>query len=167
MEENGKVYRTWMWNGASLPPGPVVVFDIDGVLADSAHRQHHITGPKESHDWYAFFAACADDEQINEIRSILDVIDDTVGIVLLTSRPIAVREQTLVWASRHDLPWDLLIMRESREDMSSREFKTFEAQRLLDEGYEIRVVFDDDIRNIEAFHEIGLPAVYIHSGYYN
>ena len=36
----------------------------------------------------------------------------TCAIVLLTARPISVQRQTLGWLERHDLRWDLLVMRE-------------------------------------------------------
>lgn len=155
---------TWKWRTEPVRSGPVVVFDMDGVLTNSAHRQHFIEGPEQ--DWDAFFAACDGDAEISEIREVLDLIDVRTRVVLLTSRPIAVQAQTLAWLQHTNMRWDLLVMRESREEMTSREFKKLEAQRLLDAGFDIRVVFDDDQRNIEAFHELGLRAVYVHSGYY-
>ena len=33
-------------------------------------------------------------------------------------------------------------------------------------GFDLRLAFEDDRRNLEMFHEEGLPCVYIHSGYY-
>jgi FMN phosphatase YigB (HAD superfamily) len=156
---------TWLWRtGEPADPSPVVVFDMDGVLTDSAHRQHLLED--DTTDWDAFFAACDGDAEITEWCQILRVVDPAVGVVLLTSRPVAVRPQTLAWLERTGVRWDLLIMRRSRDEMDSRTFKKGEAERLLDAGFDIRVVFDDDRRNIDAFHELGLTAVYVHSGYY-
>lgn len=42
-----------------MSEGQLVVFDVDGVLADVRHRLHFLrTRPK---DWPAFFAAVPDD----------------------------------------------------------------------------------------------------------
>ena len=47
----------------------IAVFDIDGVLADPTHRQHHVAArPK---DWDAFFAAVGGDEVLEAGRSRL------------------------------------------------------------------------------------------------
>ena len=47
----------------------IAVFDIDGVLADARHREHHVSGrPK---DWDAFFAAVGDDPVVEAGRQRL------------------------------------------------------------------------------------------------
>lgn len=157
---------TWLWRtGDPVAPGPAVVFDVDGVLADSAHRRHLIAGAAP--DWEAFFAACGGDALIAGVAGTLDALDPAVRVVLLTSRPIAFRPQTVRWLESTELRWDLLIMRLSREAVSSADFKTAEARRLLDAGFDVRVVFDDDGRNVAAFRDLGLSAVHVHSGYYD
>ena len=51
-----------------------IVFDLDGTLADDAHRQHHITG--DVRDWDAYFAACGDDAPIIEpVMELLLTLD--------------------------------------------------------------------------------------------
>jgi hypothetical protein len=34
-------------------------------------------------------------------------------------------------------------------------------------GFELRLAFEDDRRNVDMFHAEGVPCVYIHSGYYD
>ena len=55
------------------PPGPAVVFDLDGVLSDAASRQHYLEGPWR--DWDAFFEACGEDPLIEEVARLLDLLD--------------------------------------------------------------------------------------------
>lgn len=50
----------WWWRDGPVPPGDCVIVDIDGVLADAAHRQHHLDGPWR--DWDSFFADMGDDD---------------------------------------------------------------------------------------------------------
>ena len=83
---------------------------MDGVLSDATSRQHFLEYPRR--DWDAFFAACGDDALIDEVARLLDVLDPTFQIVLLTARPLRVRPQTLAWLDRYKLRWDLLIMRD-------------------------------------------------------
>ena len=39
-------------------------------------------------------------------------------------------------------------------------------KELRERGFDVKVAFEDDHRNIEMFRSEGVPCVYIHSGYY-
>lgn len=162
MSENPE---TWRWRAGPVPPGPAIVFDMDGVLSDAASRQHFLQRPKR--DWDAFFAACGDDKLIDDVARLLEVIDADHRIVLLTARPISVQPQTLDWLERHDLRWDLLIMREYGDYQASTTFKRRSTQELRGYGFDLRLAFEDDRRNVEMFQAEGVPCIYIHSGYYD
>jgi phosphoglycolate phosphatase-like HAD superfamily hydrolase len=155
----------WRWSSGPTPPRAGVVFDMDGVLSDAAGRQHFLEYPRR--DWQAFFDACGDDPLIDEVARLLDVLDPELAIVLLTARPIRVQRQTLAWLDRYKLRWDLLIMREYGDYMAAREFKERTVYELRQYGFDLRLAFEDDRRNYEMFHAIGVPCIYIHSGYYD
>ncbi|HSL56406.1 MAG TPA: hypothetical protein VK866_01050 [Acidimicrobiales bacterium] len=156
---------TWWWRTGPVEPGATVVFDLDGVLSDAAGRQHYLERPRR--DWEAFFAACGDDEVIAEVARLLEVLDDDLRIVLLTARPLSVRPQTLGWLERYGLRWDLLIMRDVGDHRASRDYKHRSVRELRDAGFDLRLAFEDDRRNVDMFHVEGVPCVYIHSGYYD
>lgn len=155
----------WWWRAERIDPGPVVVFDMDGVLSDASRRQHFLEHPDR--DWDAFFAACAQDAPIAEVARLLEVLEPTVRVVLLTARPTRVQPQTLTWLAQHGLRWDLLVMRPDRAGASSREFKRGVVDELRAAGFDLRLAFEDDRRNVEMFHAAGVPCIYIHSGYYD
>lgn len=157
-------YSNWLWRDEPVDAGSTVVFDLDGVLSDASSRQHHIEYPFP--DWDAFFHACGDDDLIGEVARLLDVIDPDHRIVLLTARPMRVQPQTLGWLARHELRWDALIMREFGDYMAARVFKQRTVNELRDRGFDLRLAFEDDPRNVHMFHLMGVPCVYIHSGYY-
>ncbi|MEI7593868.1 MAG: hypothetical protein WCK41_11700 [Actinomycetes bacterium] len=154
----------WQWRDGRVEPGPTVVFDMDGVLSDAAGRQHFLERPYR--DWESFFEACGDDELIDEVARMLEVIDSSYRVVLLTARPMRVQTQTLGWLHRYQLRWDLLIMRDFGDYESSREFKRGTVHELRQFGFDLRLAFEDDRRNYDMFHAEGIPCVYIHSGYY-
>ena len=108
-----------------------------------------------------------EDELIAEIARLLEVLDSRLRVVLLTARPIRVQAQTLAWLARHDLRWDLLVMRDQGDYGAAREFKRDAVGHLRSYGFDLRLAFEDDQRNVEMFHRQGVPCVYIHSGYYD
>src|SRR5262245_64555267 len=94
---------------------------MDGVLSDATSRQHYLEYPRR--DWEAFFEACGEDKPVDEVARLLEVLDPTLQIVLLTARPLRVRPQTVAWLERYKIRWDLLIMREWGDYSASRSFK--------------------------------------------
>ena len=155
----------WRWRADPVAAGPAVVFDMDGVLSDASRRQHYLDRPFR--DWEAFFQACGDDDLIAEVARLLDVLDPNLRVLLLTARPQRVRDQTLAWLQRYGLRWDLLVMRDWDDYGSSRSYKQRVVGEFRDYGFELRLAFEDDRRNVDMFHAEGVPCVYIHSGYYD
>lgn len=147
-----------------MTPGRAVVFDLDGVLSDATNRQHFVKG--KHRDWEGFFDACGDDDLIEEAAGVLSLLADDVRIVLLTGRPLRVQPQTLAWLERHQLRWDLLIMRPYGDYAAARSFKRRSVTELRDFGMQLALAFEDDKRNLKMFQDEGVPCLYIHSGYY-
>ena len=142
-----------------------MLVDIDGVLSDATGRQHFLED-KSRRNWRAFFDACGDDPVIGEVARLLELLDRDLGVVLLTGRPARVQPQTMAWLERYGVRWDLLIMRNAGDYAAAREFKRQTVAELREHGFDLRLAFEDDRRNLEMFHEEGVPCVYIHSGYY-
>jgi hypothetical protein len=140
------------------------VFDIDGVLSDAAGRQHYIERGRR--DWNAFFHACGDDPLITEVGRMLQLLDPSLAIVLLTGRPISVQPITFAWLERYELRWDVLIMRDYGDYQAATQFKRRSVAELRHYGFDLRLAFEDDRRNVAMFHREGVPCVYIHSGYF-
>ncbi len=143
-----------------------MLFDIDGVLSDASARQHFLEAPARR-DWDAFFDACGEDPLIEEVARLGELLDEDVIVVLLTGRPLRVQPATLEWLERHQPRWDLLIMRPSGDYTAAREFKRHTVGDLRARGFDVRLAFEDDLRNREVFREEGVPCIYLHSGYYD
>lgn len=156
--------KNWLWSNEPTGSGRVVIFDLDGVLCNADGRQHFIQAGKK--DWKAFFEACAEDTLIEETARLLRLLAADVIVVLLTGRPMEVREHTLGWLKCQDLPWDLLIMRNRGDYADSTVFKQQSVRSLRTMGFDVQVAFDDDPQNQEMFEAEGVPCHYRYSGYY-
>ncbi len=145
-----------------------VLVDIDGVLSDASHRQHYLRGvSKKSRDWQGFFSACVEDPPIEDMVEMMNWLNPEMIIVALTARPHWVQNQTQKWLNTHNVRWDILVMREEAEDpLSAKDFKSLATKELTAAGFNFVLGFEDDPDNIEAIKAVGVPCVYVHSGYY-
>lgn len=127
----------------------MVIFDIDGVLADTKQREKILKGKKNSEiNWDRFFQDAIYDLTIPSgilvAKSIINYLPQT-EILFLTSRPEKIREQTLNWLSEH------LEINKENIDLTMRPDSYFEASVLFKEkvgrdiGFKnIDLVFEDD-----------------------
>ena len=155
----------WWWREAPAGQGRAVVVDVDGVLADAQGRQHHLAWDRW--DWDAFFEDVGDDPVIDEVRTLVSLLDPALVVLLVTARPIRVREPTRAWLDAHALRWDLLVMRPADELAPAVIFKRAVVEELRDAGFTLELAMEDDPRNREMYHEAGVPCLYVHSGYYD
>ena len=58
-------------------------------------------------------------------------------------------------------------MRDVGDYSAAREFKRDTVDDLRRYGFDLRLAFEDDLRNLEMFRAEGIPCVYVHSGYYD
>lgn len=88
----------------------VIVFDIDGTIADMEHRRHWVaTKPK---NWPAFNAGMARDTVHKDIAALMDMFADKDYTILLCSgRGEESRAVTEAWLADNDLPYKQLYMR--------------------------------------------------------
>ena len=149
--------RHWWWNGDPMADTNSVCIDIDGVLADVAHR----VGLLDYGAWDEFFHRCGGDELIASTAVMVALLDVDVCVVLLTSRPAWVAEETLDWLRRHHVRWDLLIMRPHHEYGPASRFKVDEVERLREHGLPPIWAIDDDIRNVEAYERAGVATTHL------
>ena len=161
-EEVGR--SRWTWRRGPVD-GPAVVFDLDGVLSNAAARQHFIKAPRP--DWESFFSASADDPLVDEVAALLGLLAPALAVVLLTARPARTGPLTISWLARHDLRWDLLVTRQDGDYRPARHFKQEALRDIRARRLDLKLGFEDDLRNVEMFRSEGVPCLYIHSGYYD
>ncbi|MEJ7764215.1 MAG: HAD family acid phosphatase [Acidimicrobiales bacterium] len=157
---------TWQWrvpeDQQGRPAAPCVIVDIDGVLADGAHRQHLVKAKR----WREFFDAANADLPIAETAVLLRLLDPDLVVVLLTGRPIRTREATVTWLADHGYRWDLLVMKEDGDMRKATWAKREAVNALREAGYTPVLALDDEPGNVTMYREEKIPCLYIHSGYY-
>ena len=89
---------------------------------------------------------------------------DGIGKVIATA---FAHHLTEAWLRRYNIRWDVLIMRGWGDYEMARDFKHATVFELRRYGFDLRVAFEDDRRNVEMFRREGVPCVYFHSGYYD
>ncbi|MGH9045398.1 MAG: hypothetical protein ACRDVP_11315 [Acidimicrobiales bacterium] len=154
----------WHWRSGPVAGARCVVCDIDGVISDAAARQRFLA--RQPPDWTAFFEACGEDPLVDEMAKLLDLLEPTLVVVLLTARPLSVKRQTIEWLDRFGVRHDLLIMRPQGVREPARSFKRRAIRQLCERGFDLVLGFEDDPSNRSMFEAEGVPCVYVHSGYY-
>lgn len=138
-------------------PAPLAVFDIDGVLADVAHRLHHLDArPK---NWRGFFAAAGADPLLEPGALLVRELGQQHEILYLTGRPAHLRGVTAAWIERHHLPAGRLVMRPHRDFRPARVVK-LELLQQLNEVQAVEVVIDDDAEVVAVLRHAGFAVVH-------
>jgi hypothetical protein len=120
---------------------PLAVFDLDGTLADTAHRQRFLE--RKPRDWDAFFAAAPQDPPLAEGVALALKNAEECEVVYLTGRPERCRRDTVDWLAAQGLPEGRLWMRRNDDRRPARSTK-LEILRRLARDRDIRVLVDDD-----------------------
>jgi len=151
----------------------LVIFDIDGTIADCQHRIPHIrpdpshdpvTGKKKFRDFNRFHRECVFDTPIDAVVDIYKryVNDPNVTVVLLTGRPLSARDATVEWFEKHGLTgYDQLFTKGQGEDyLPDVEFKAGIAAQVQQQyGKPIDMVFEDRARVVAMWKDMGIFCV--------
>jgi hypothetical protein len=141
----------------------IVLFDLDGTLADCSHRRHLLDGTNEG--WRAFYAACEGDSTNAPVAVVFDALRaafETIWIV--SGRSDEVRDKTEAWLKNKDLVPDRLIMRQAKDHQPDHKLK----RQWLHDGTipkdMVMCVFDDRASVVAMWREEGLPCFQVAPG---
>ncbi|MEU8892755.1 hypothetical protein [Streptomyces sp. NPDC048442] len=137
-------------------PRPLAVFDLDGTLADSTHRQRFLE--RKPRDWNAFFAAAPQDPPLSEGVALALSSARECEVVYLTGRPERCRRDSVAWLAAQGLPEGRMWMRPDNDRRPARQTK-LEILKRLARGREVRVLVDDDALVCDAAEQAGFTVV--------
>jgi hypothetical protein len=88
----------------------IVIFDIDGTLADVSERLHHIK--KKPKDWDAFFRGIPQDKAIHSMVRLCNILYASgIKILLCTGRREKDRAETVKWLAQQGVNYHELRLR--------------------------------------------------------
>jgi hypothetical protein len=138
------------------------VFDIDGTLADITHRLPFIQ--KEPKDWDAFFDACSEDKPIQHIINVAMALCMCAPVIFVSGRAERCRGKTEAWLMEHLSFDEPLYMRKDGDHRPDNEVKSELLDRLLADGHEPQLVFDDRSQVVRMWRERGIPCAQVADG---
>lgn len=146
----------------------LVIFDLDGTLADVRHRMHYIkpdpaidpvTGKKVKRRFDLFHASCTHDGVIEPVAYFYRkfVADPDVTVIALSGRDASAYVKTVDWFCYNSLPLpDEIILKTGDQHMPDVEQKRQHADRLEAKyGRAIDMVFEDRDRVVQMWKDRG------------
>lgn len=143
----------------------VIVFDVDGTLADIEHRRHWVENKPKN--WNAFFAVQHEDPPHEEIVWLARQLNTPNTTVLICSgRSCEFRKVTEEWLSRHNVEFEELFMRHINDRRPDSEVKV-ELLAEIREKYGEPYLWIDDRKTVtEAIRNEGVRVLQVCEGDY-
>lgn len=144
----------------------LIVFDIDGTLANLDHRLHYIK--KNPKNYQAFFNAMPMDTKNEPICNVLELLDDGQNeIVFASGRPDSHMEETSAWidanVSLHRVSH--LYMRKAGDYRADYIVKEEILQQIIkDFGKKPDLVFDDRKQVVDMWRRNGVVCCQVAEG---
>lgn len=149
---------------------PLYIFDLDGTLALTEHRQHILDNRDDPHRWQKFFAACVDDKPNWPVINTMHKLHITAQILIWSGRSDEVRPQTVRWLTDNTMLMthqveNMLRMRAAGDYTPDDELK---AQWLRDMPPQDRerlvAVFDDRDKVVAMWRAAGVACFQVAPG---
>lgn len=155
----------------------IVIFDLDGTIADIEHRRHLVEKPGLFHelsdeefaawkpDWDGFFLLCVNDEPKPEVIEICNLLSLKYDIIILSGRSEVVRKETVAWLAKHGIwNYERLWMRPDEDYTPDEVLKLDWLNKLFAEGKKVRMVFDDRDKVVSMWRSQGLQCFQVAEG---
>ena len=142
------------------------IFDLDGTITVSKHRQHFVeSSPK---DWKSFNKAAEFDTPNHSVISVMnDLYHCGKNILILTGRSIEYREMTLNWLYKNDVPYNTIIMRPLNDNSPDTEYKKRMYESFSEEQKKKLICcFEDRSRVVVMWRNIGVSCFQVIDGEY-
>jgi hypothetical protein len=138
----------------------IVLFDIDGTIANIDHRLHYLR--RENIDWTEFESQCEYDLPIPATVAMLRALSQSgKQIWLWTGRTVGVEAMTKIWLERHSIPYHQLLMRPEGTFLNAASLK----KRWLNDSpvpkERVICAFEDEPRIVEMLTGEGLTVFHV------
>lgn len=136
----------------------IVIFDLDGTLADDRHRHHFLE--RDPPEWGEYFAACADDPPIRPMVKLARALHlKATWLVIWTGRPERHREATRAWLSAKGVSYAELRMRDDQDYRPANEIKAEWLRHMRGLMGAPDLAFDDRVSAVQWWREQGITCL--------
>lgn len=139
----------------------IAIFDLDGTLADIAHRRHYVRNtednlPNWKPNWKKFFEEVGKDTLREEVwLKLTDHVNKGHEIIICSGRPEHTRQDTENWLKHYSVHYDRLIMRQNGDSRDDVIVKQEFLDKFLDKS-KIVYVADDRPKVVRMWKANGL-----------
>lgn len=142
----------------------VVIFDLDGTLANINHRRIHLSTTNT--DWKAFNSAMGDDVPNKPIVDLYKTLWDSqrYQLVIVSGRSDEYRKFTEQWLSWNEIPFSELIMRKKGDSRSDHIVKEEILKQIQSLNKEIAFVVDDRQQVVDMWRSNGITCLQCDTG---
>ena len=147
---------------------PVVLWDLDSTLCNTAHRQPMIPliKAKAGPTWEDYSMACVDDTPVEATIALVRLLHGTIQQFGVSGRSSAARELTLDWFKRHDVPLDELYLRPAGDHTPNGRYKVGVVRQLRANGLEVALFVEDWAETADYIREkTGVPVLTVQGDY--
>lgn len=161
-----------------------VICDLDGTLADIAHRRHFVTRPAQaapvgSHpninamaqaawkpDWDAFHHACVDDRPKLDVIEVASILADAgLQLWIVSGRSESVRAETEAWLDQHVGYYHQLVMRPVGDFTRDEALKcSWLKDGVIPPAQFIQCALDDRDRVVRMWRDAGVTCLQVAPG---
>lgn len=133
-----------------------IISDLDGTLCNLSHRLHFIENENNDKDWHQFHSNCLNDTIFSWCENLLRSMQKSgYKIIFMTGRDDAYIEQTKIWLKKHDIAYEMLLMRKAGDNRPDSVVKWELYQNNLSH-YDIEFVLEDRNSVVEMWREKGI-----------
>lgn len=136
-----------------------IIWDLDGVLANSDHRLHYIVSDRKNPDWDSYHKETLKDLPITTGRILFWALDfyGPYFHFICTARPESNRNLTAKWLASAFIDYDRLMMRKDGDERPGVEVKRDMLNQIKSEGYKVVMAFEDHPDIVKMYRMSGVP----------
>jgi FMN phosphatase YigB (HAD superfamily) len=148
----------------------IIVFDIDGTLANCEHRRHYVrTDPvtgKKNRRWDLFNKGIPHDSVYQDLHWLFQLLmaQEECIMLIATGRNEENREETTRWLTDHDLYFYQLYMRKSGDHRDDAIVKFEILEQIKSEYGTPYLWFDDRTKVVNAIRKAGIRVLQVQPG---
>lgn len=140
----------------------LVIFDLDGTLADGTHREHYVTRPVGEKNWKSYFAECdKDSPKLGIVKTFRALKAAGHDVEIWTGRSDEVADKTSAWLSEHGLDGVPIRSRAAGDHTPDDELKR---AWLHERGRVPSLVFEDRARVVAMWRSEGITCCQVEPG---